>query len=383
MRLSMHGKRKRSQGTLESELVCPSTSPLTHKNLEILNIELAAELASSTNNHPPPFDIMAHQSHSAHSKTPTTNSTPTTKTQGTSLTNAEHILNLYRFFVDRNKQLPAKLEELVCRLKSSRQCDITPNSKAVHIAKQLNQGLSEGMELHVLMDKLLYRAKWFGDGDLEGEPLITQGRDDQWSDRLPRPDTSKDHDLAAAMEKLGLPKKPKPDMTFGYNDEAFPDGLKAHSEPSAVDTCIFSLVIYARHCEYRVHWRRVDDDDGTISYEGDIISQAFFNDVEQIFKTRGVFLKTLEWARGSRLKTIQDALRALGSRKAVHQVGPLPTVTTPANPHQTTSPAVNTYHQVVQPHTPPHSSTKSPQSRPEKRQWVMEATSSDSDDPFR
>lgn len=227
MRLSMHGKRKRSQGTLESELVCPSTSPLTHKNLEILNIELAAELASSTNNHPPPFDIMAHQSHSAHSKTPTTNSTPTTKTQGTSLTNAEHILNLYRFFVDRNKQLPAKLEELVCRLKSSRQCDITPNSKAVHIAKQLNQGLSEGMELHVLMDKLLYRAKWFGDGDLEGEPLITQGRDDQWSDRLPRPDTSKDHDLAAAMEKLGLPKKPKPDMTFGYNDEAFPDGLKA------------------------------------------------------------------------------------------------------------------------------------------------------------
>lgn len=89
-------------------------------------------------------------------------------------------------------------------------------------------------------------------------------------------------------------------------------------KPSPANTYIFSLIIYASYCEYRFHWRRVDGD-GTISYQGDIITTAFLDEEDEIFKTRGSMLKTLDWARRSRLTAVQAALHALESGPAVQE----------------------------------------------------------------
>lgn len=367
----MLGKRKRGQGPSEEEIQSPHTPSLTHENLETFDANIAAEIASITKNYPPPFDVMPYQ-------TPSQKKTPTDKTKSTSLTNLERILNLYRFYLNRKKPMPPELEDLVADLLVPREGEITPKSKKVMIAKEQNEGLSEDMEILVLVNKLIYRPKWYGENDMKGEPLISQGRNDLWADLIPRPeDALPNTDLAAAMDQLGLPTRPKPDFSFGYGDDAFPGGLKArveslpanlllfhkkpwfpykvvqwksasgtvreaeqqirrdtsaaidtiyrffklaypNQEPSPAHICVFSLIVYARNCEYRIHWRRVDGD-GTISHEGDIVSRAYLDDVAEIFKLRGVMLKTLEWARGPRLTAIKKALEALRSGSAVQQ----------------------------------------------------------------
>lgn len=89
---------------------------------------------------------------------------------------------------------------------------------------------------------------------------------------------------------------------FKYQDKS--------AEPSEADTSIFSLIVHEKYFEYRVHWRRVGND-SKVSYEGDIIAQAFFNQERQIFDARSVILETLSWARGNRLTAIRNKLRVL------------------------------------------------------------------------
>ncbi|KAL8924708.1 MAG: hypothetical protein Q9208_003898 [Pyrenodesmia sp. 3 TL-2023] len=443
----MLGKRKRghapSKEQIKSPHISPHTPSLTHENLETFDAHIAAEVASITKNYPAPFDVMPYQSPSTQKKT------VSEKTKNTSLTNLERILNLYRFYLNRKKPMPSELEDLLADVLVPRECDITPNSKNVKIAKEQNEGLSEDMEIHVLVDKLIYRPRWYGENDLDGEPLISQGRNDLWADLIPRPpDALPNTNLAAAMNQLGLPTRPKPDFSFGYGDDAFPGDLKAgidslppnlllfHKKPwfpykvvqwksasgtireaeqqikrdtsAAIDTiyrffklaypkqepspehiCVFSLIVYARNCEYRIHWRRVDCD-GTISYEGDIVSRAYLDDEAEIFKLRGVMLKTLEWARGPRLTAIKNALEALRSGSAVQQASPPTTDAIPYNvPHaanpQTTPQQDLAQTQHPQVDTPAHSSIQTPQSRgsrsrPEKRRRVGVDIDSDSDD---
>ncbi|KAI4136473.1 MAG: hypothetical protein LQ341_005599 [Variospora aurantia] len=390
---------------------------------------------------------MAYQTPSPAKKTTTT---------GTNLTKAERILDLYRLFVDRNKPLPSALRTLVQSVTIPRQGDVTPKSRKIQLAKELNK-LSEDMELYILANKFVYRAKWYGENDMKGESLIWQGRNDQWSDRIPRPpDALPASALAAALEQLGLPKKLKPDMSFGYGNDAFPGSLYAamdalpadllvfpkapwfpymvvqwksglgtvreaeqqvrrdaaaaidtiyrffqhahpDQEPSHANTCMFSLIVYMRHCEYRLHWRRVDDDDATVSYEGDVISQAFFNDVDMVFKTRGVILKTLDWVRGTRLTAIRVALQALRSRPAVQQASSPTTDAAQINASNihnfqstTQQEPIHTHRPLVaMPHTPPLTSVQNPQSRgsrarPEKRRkMIHDDSSADSDDPLQ
>ncbi|KAL8751520.1 MAG: hypothetical protein Q9184_006044 [Pyrenodesmia sp. 2 TL-2023] len=444
----MLGKRKRGQGLSEEEIESPHTPSLTHQNLETFDANIAAEVASITKNYPSPFDVMPYQTPSSQKKT---------VSEKTNLTKAERIMDLYRIYLNRKKPLPTALQNLVDKIKLPRECDVTPNSKYVKNVKEWNPSLSEDMELHVLMDKLVYRAQLYGEDDLDGEPLIFQGRNHQWADLIPRPpDALPKTDLAVAMDQLGLPTRPKPDFSFGYGDDPFPGGLKArieslpanvllfHKKPwfpykmvqwksasgtvreaeqqirrdtsAAIDTmyrffklaypkqepspahiCVFSLIVYARNCEYRIHWRRVDGD-GTISHEGDIVSRAYLDNEAEIFKLRGVMLKTLEWARGPRLTAIKKALEALRSGSAVQEPSPATTETAPANAPHTVNPQttaqqnpVQAHHpQVDAPHTPPHSSIQTPQSRgskarPEKRRRVaLDVDSDDTDtDPLQ
>ncbi|KAL8703853.1 MAG: hypothetical protein Q9201_002968 [Fulgogasparrea decipioides] len=314
---------------------------------------------------------MAYQTPSSKSET------KASKSSHVSDITAEKILDIYRIYLDRGKPRIAVVEELVQQLKVPRDTDTTPNSKYVKAAKAVNKHWSENMEIHALADKLLYRPKWHEDDD-EGEPLIYQERDQLWEDRVPRPADAKDSLLLQnAMEVLGAPARPKPDLFFGYDDEAFPgrvlDQVKGlpkdlfvypakpwfpylmvqwksaqgtvrkaevqarrdtgaaidtiyrffkHSgtsndsfEPSPAETCVFSLMVHAKHFEYRIHWRRVGDD-GLVSYEGDIIAQAFFNQSDEIFKARSVILKTLEWVRGRRLTAIRNKLKDLAATPA-------------------------------------------------------------------
>lgn len=83
--------------------------------------------------------------------------------------------------------------------------------------------MTEDMNLHTLADSILYRG-WLYEGDVEGEKSICRGRSDQWYDRVPRPvETSEESNVAlhAAMKAQGLPPKPKPDLSYGYRDDAF------------------------------------------------------------------------------------------------------------------------------------------------------------------
>ncbi|KAL9011390.1 MAG: hypothetical protein Q9173_003761 [Seirophora scorigena] len=290
----------------------------------------------------------------------------------TSITQAGLILETYRIYKDRDKPMPNDLQELVDTLREDRGTEITPKSKFIQdYGKLVIESRKEDMALHILADKITYAEK-LSPADDDGEPLIRRGRSDQWYDRVPKP-TDANEDLARALEKAmeaqGTPPKPKPDISFGYSDDAFdavqltlfkslPKEYHLHSEapwfpymvvewksvkrpiieaeqqalrdaaaandtlfrffklaypaqgPPAYLTCVFSLCVHCKGFDYRVHWRRFADE-GTISWEGDVVADARWNRQKEVFHARGAIMKTLDWVRGVRLKAIRAALMKL------------------------------------------------------------------------
>ncbi|KAL8714480.1 MAG: hypothetical protein Q9225_006572 [Loekoesia sp. 1 TL-2023] len=360
----MPGKRKRptqeeSEPSDSSSSLTACSLPLTRSNLTTLGKQTHQTDRQSLQSFPAPFDDMAYQTPSNGSASKAT----------TNLTQLELALETWRIYLDRGLPMPAALTELIGQLTVPRLIETTPNSKAVKSAKSIRQAWNEATELAVLASKLVYRGhRYEGDG---GEAMILEMVDQQWLDRIPRPpDAEHDFALRNALKNLGPLPKPKPDLYYGYNDDAFPEldllhAVKAlpaellthldkpwfpymtvqwksgqgtvrkgeeqarrdtsaaidcmyrffkyrdkSSEPSPADTCIFSLIVHEKYFEYRVHWRRVSDD-GKVSYEGDIIAQAFFNQERQIFDARTAILETLSWARGNRLTAIRNKLRVL------------------------------------------------------------------------
>ncbi|KAL9104868.1 MAG: hypothetical protein Q9163_000254 [Psora crenata] len=369
----MIGKRKRTQGSEQPESLSSSSQiivlPLTRTNLTTLNAEATSD-SVSFETFPTPFEnIMNPQ-------------TPTNKTTSASKSSAnpaliEQILTAYRIFIDREMPLPDPLRKLVDDVLVPRGGDLTPNSKFLKAAKDMNKIIKEDLELHLLADKIAYRAKLFPD-DSEGQEMIWVGRSDQWGDRVPKPAHIKNNSaLQAAFEQLDSPSKPKPDMSFGYRDDVFSEALLAKLkglrqdlhvypdkpwypymvmewksymqsplkseqqarrdcsaaidtmyrflrsgrptndswEPSPAETCVFSICVHYQGFDYRVHWRRVDEK-GEVSYEADIVAQARYRDPQEIFRTRGAIMKTLDWARGARLTMIRNKLAALISAGA-------------------------------------------------------------------
>ncbi|KAI4168058.1 MAG: hypothetical protein LQ343_006691 [Gyalolechia ehrenbergii] len=250
--------------------------------------------------------------------------------------------------------MPSDLQKLVCSLQEKRGIEITPKTKFIQATREECKAMKEDMNLHTLADKITY-AGWLYEGDEEGERLIARGRSNQWFD--------------PAMTAQGCPPKPKPDMSWGYRDDAFsehinnkrkalphhcqlysdkpwfvymvnewkssaesPDKAEQQArrdcaaagdvlyhifklaypdkEPEAHFTCVFSLCVHSKGFDYRVHWRRVAED-GTVSWEADMVSEARFRHPEEVFQTRGAILKTLDWVRGDRLKAITGALKAI------------------------------------------------------------------------
>ncbi|KAL8941732.1 MAG: hypothetical protein Q9216_002060 [Gyalolechia sp. 2 TL-2023] len=280
---------------------------------------------------------------------------------------AEKILWGYRIFIDRGTPLPEKLQNLVDTIKQPRLGGITPNSKHVAAANNHTSKLNELDSMIALIDRLTYRGQLYP-GDDGGEHSVQRTFDCQWLDRVPRPAGGTEEDekiLQAAMQAIGCPSKPKPDVTFGYTEEMFdvdhlkrlcawyPDVLvldrapwfpysvaewkgkdktltearvqarrdgsaangtlydfyqrSGNSEPSVDQTCVFSLCIDSTVAEYRVHWRHVDGE-GKVSYEAERVASALLHDGDMVFRLRGCILNTLDWARGDRLTSIRKAL---------------------------------------------------------------------------
>ncbi|KAI4256815.1 MAG: hypothetical protein LQ352_001940 [Teloschistes flavicans] len=366
---SILGKRKRINPSPERQ-EDDTTSQLTRPNLVAWGEQ--QESHRSTQNFPHPFEDMAYPTPSAETASSTGKSKPKSATSGL---DAEAILDIYGIHLDREKVMPNDLQNLVQRLRTPRDIATTPNSKFVKDLKTANLGLQERTEMWALVEKLVYRPEWFPGANV-GEPLIAVEWDQQWTAEVPKPAGVKDNtDLQNAMAKYGLPPRAQPDVTFGYNNETFtgagsllqrvhalPKDLLVYSgkpwfpyqtiqwktkkgneekadqqtrrdaatsvnclheffkygspagvaEPSPAETCVFSLTVHKSHCRYRIHWRRVDDC-GVVSYEGDDLRSAFFNNERQIFDVRSCILEVLAWTRESRLQAIQRKLQALGS----------------------------------------------------------------------
>ncbi|KAI4184061.1 MAG: hypothetical protein LQ346_006179 [Caloplaca aetnensis] len=296
--------------------------------------------------------------------------------KSTSITKAGIILDIYRIHLDRNEPMPDDLWKLVSQLRRSRGTNTTPKSTFI---QQCGPGVmktrQEDMALHILADMVTYREK-LHPNDTEGEALLQRGRSDQWYDRVPKPcdaDETLQQALEEAMEAHGCPKKPKPNISFGYADDALDDLHRAKyqtlppeyhlfsrppwfpyqivewkskerppieaeqqaqrdaaaandvfyrffklaypdREPSAAMTCIFSVCVHAQGFDFRVHWRRVADN-GQISWEGDRVVGARWYMEKEVFEARGAIMNLLDWVRGERLAAIREALETIKAPK--------------------------------------------------------------------
>ncbi|KAL8942712.1 MAG: hypothetical protein Q9216_001516 [Gyalolechia sp. 2 TL-2023] len=299
---------------------------------------------------------------------------PSKKSQSkafSSVSKAEQILETFEIYIDRDLPMPNALQTLVRSLQEKRATEITPKTKFIEASREECKKMKEDLSLHTLADKMTY-AGWLYEGDEEGERLIARGRSNQWYDRVPKPtetDPESNNALQAAMNAQGCPPKPKPVISWGYHDDAFekdiqrkrkalPDDCQLYSdkpwfvymvcewksseqspakaeqqarrdcaatgdvlyhffklaypdkEPEVHFTCTFSVCVHGKGFDYRIHWRRVADD-GTVSWEADLVLEARFHHPEEVFQTRGAILKTLDWVRSDRLNAITAALKTI------------------------------------------------------------------------
>ena len=287
----------------------------------------------------------------------------------TSLDRTEDALEAYRIYIDRGMPLPKELQDLVKDVQQDRQGEVTPQSKMVkQLAKDLRRA-SEAKIIHEVADKLIYTCQLHADGD--GEKMMASGHNDQW--RLPTPiPTPAPSELTLSqfeelMGRLKLPRRPRPDISYGYCDAAFTDALASHrrrlsdalivfpkapwfpymivqwksaQEPiakaqcqarrdgavackamhdlfcasgvssDASMTCCFSLCANVQQAEFRIHWRREDTTTGHVSWEADMVESAHLYKEEQVYRLRGCILRALEWARNKRFDNITAALNA-------------------------------------------------------------------------
>ncbi|KAL8956177.1 MAG: hypothetical protein Q9193_006225 [Seirophora villosa] len=391
----MVGKRKRE--------VLADTKPrkkpgiqLTRSNLQLF-VNRSREAFFSASPFPPPFHFIMSQA----PQTPEASKKSQSASKAwSSVSKAEEILDTYRIYLDRCEPLPADLQKLIDAVLVPRDEDITPNSKFVQGCRTVIRTMDEDTALHTLADRITYKARMF-QADLEGEPLIWRARSNQWNDTVPKPVAEEgSYALENAMEAHGCPPKPKPDMSFGYNDDAFDHTLllarkalpkdfvvyakkpwfpymvkewksslespaKAQqqarrdaaaavdttyrffkhvypdTEPSAALTCVFSICVNQQGFEYRVHWRHVEEN-GRVSWEGDPVACAYYNDAKQVFHARSAILNTLVWVRGARLTAIRDALKVMVTRHP-------PTLTSVPSQNRPLTPPVSTARAALSP----------------------------------
>lgn len=246
----------------------------------------------------------------------------------------------------------------------SREAPITPSSRIISRLHSNTRTMQERDALMHLCNYIFYRPST----EPNGERSIFRGLDHRWSANcVPQPDSSGDTVLRDALEAVGIPPRPTPDVTYGYDQSTFTqserDSIAALSAKSKVtgtnnephfpflvvewksrrgdadkaelqaarcgaagvythwqflreaggrtpqpeDTAIFSARVTGDTIDLYVHWRRMDPRDG-LSWEMDKIRSAFLDQEEDVYKVRSLLLEILDWARGDRLHQIKAAL---------------------------------------------------------------------------
>ncbi|KAK4998614.1 hypothetical protein LTR66_002182 [Elasticomyces elasticus] len=276
---------------------------------------------------------------------------------------AENRLKTWYIFIDRKWPTPAPLSALVAWIKTPRDDDPTPKSRRV---VDLHPEVKQMKESKALFHNLrMFGADTRTQG---GDPNLDFELDVVWREGcIPKPNTSEDKTLEAALKKFGCPPRPKPDVVYGYAEDTFSapqmnvirslspaasvtdsapympfyihewkaektggnlyqaklqaarDGAAAVNamrvfllengvpDPGADATAVFSACVTSELLRLSVHWRRVDDR-GQITWEMDHLYMARLEEVQDVFAARSVILRIMTWAVGERLKAIRSAL---------------------------------------------------------------------------
>ncbi|MCJ1397710.1 hypothetical protein MMC11_000906 [Xylographa trunciseda] len=238
-------------------------------------------------------------------------------------------------------------------------------SKKVASANRYTRELSEIDAIFLLEDFLGYTPQdSLRDNGVKG---IIRTHNRLWnSNSVPIPATEHDEALATAIKAAGPPPKPKPDITYGYSNDSFlqseincaagfssatrvtnsqplwpflvmewksdsgqsdnarfqamRNGAAAVSsmwhllneagcsQPRECETAVFCVCIGPKSIEIYISWRCYQPS-GMLSWEMDLIQDAWLHKEDQVFQARSVLLNILEWARRTRLDGIKAALR--------------------------------------------------------------------------
>ena len=274
-------------------------------------------------------------------------------------------LDLHSIYCDRNKKMPNRLQILVDSIQDLREAPPSPISRKVASASGHIETLSEIDAMILLEDFLGYVPQDSLRGD--GQTGILRRHNQSWGkDTVPMPATEQNATLAKALEAVGPPRRPQPDIVYGFSDNMLAEaeklealalppstrvtnkeprwpflivewkgngGLMLHGRLQAMrggaaavaslwhlfketgttapredETAVFCACIGPETLQIYVSWRRQDSKAG-LSWEMDRIHQALLSSEDDVYQARSILLNILTWARTDRLDRIKAALK--------------------------------------------------------------------------
>ncbi|KAI9731032.1 MAG: hypothetical protein M1834_005495 [Cirrosporium novae-zelandiae] len=278
----------------------------------------------------------------------------------------------HNIYFDRRTELPKALAALFASVTLSREGPPSPKSKEVSQVSRFTSKMSE-------LDAMIYLENYFGFPPTHtlgggGDENICRTHSQLWTaSSIPTPNSLTDN-LAAILDAVGSPPRPKPDITYGYTRSTFSnleftklaslpssttgtrgaeplfpflifewksglgmaetaelqamrDGAAAVNthrhffvetgiaQPSESDTAMFCVYVGPRNIDIYLSWRREHPRDG-ISWEMDKVFAGLLERPEDVFFARTILLNIRNWALQQRLKRIKAALRSFKKRKA-------------------------------------------------------------------
>ncbi|TKA69967.1 hypothetical protein B0A49_10864 [Cryomyces minteri] len=338
-------KRKRADSDVEDDDDDRAPTPLTEAALSLWNSTMPRAADADALSAPP--------------------SARTTTASSATASNAPERLDACRIYRERSLAMPEPLAGLLQTVSAVREGPATPQSKRVAALNPTTKTMSELDAIVTLIDVFLYRPGMLPD---EEETWAWRTLDSLWNEHcVPIPSAQDDATLQRALDAVGCPKKPKPDVTYGYAETSFTrpekdailtmpprtrvligqpylpflvvewksdksggtvhhailqaarDGAAAVNtahkfydtagkvNPTEHETAIFSCCVSSRTAELHVHWRRDDVDEG-VSWEMDKIYDARLSHEVDVFAFRSMVLNILDWARTTRLACVKAAL---------------------------------------------------------------------------
>ncbi|MCJ1317974.1 hypothetical protein MMC15_003301 [Xylographa vitiligo] len=245
-------------------------------------------------------------------------------------------LRVYRIFLDRHLEMPHGLRMLKPVIAEPLAAPPSPMSNKIASANSHTRQLTKLDAMMLLNDHLGYTTQdSLRAGDERG---ILRSHSQQWNaNTVPVAACECDEPLAAAVKAVGSPRRPKPDVTYGYSVDLFSrpdmdhaigllpttramqDGAAAmHSlwhlfsaggaaQPQEHETAVFCACVGPTDMEIYISWRRDDPIEG-VSWEMDRVCDAKLDREPEVAHIRSVLRNILAWAQSTRLDRIKAAL---------------------------------------------------------------------------